>query len=336
MSISVVVPVYNGARHLAEALDSIATQGWRPHEVIVADDASTDRSAAIAASWGATVIRMPSNGGPARARNAAIRAAAGGLVAFLDADDRWAPSHLERVAGLLDRFPEAIVAFGGVQRFGERTGRNQPMIPADTPVRVDPLLLGPNVPQGAAVVRRSALRAVGGYTEDMRYAEDYDLWLRLARLGPFVATHEPTLHYRFHADQSSRALTGMFEGAWCARERALAAAARTLDPDALSALAARLLRQWELDLRAAWHYRSREPLATVLAQHHRVPGSAATLLRWERRRRASRPLWLVGAAVWDRVPAPLRARLSRLRSARPAPPAVDPPAGLRAARRQPA
>src|SRR5688500_12073226 len=273
MSISAVIPVFNGAGHLADALDSIASQTLRPDEVVVADDGSTDRSAAIAAAWGATVVRMPSNGGPAGARNAALRASTGDLVAFLDAGDRSAPSHLERVAGLLERYPEAIVAFGGVQRFGARTGRNQPMLPEGVPSHVDPLLLGPNIPQGAAIVRRAVLTEVGGYAEELRYAEDYDLWLRLAPLGPFVATHEPTLHYRFHAGQSSRALCGMFEGAWRARERALAAASERVGGLERAALCARLLRHWELDLQAAWHYRSREPLATVLAQHPRVPDS---------------------------------------------------------------
>jgi glycosyltransferase involved in cell wall biosynthesis len=336
MSVSVVIPVFNGARHLAEALASIAGQTRRPDEVLVVDDASTDRSPQIAAAWGATLIRLSSNGGPARARNVAIREAAGDLIAFLDADDRWAPTHLDRVAGLLDRFPGTIVAFGGVQRFGERTGRNEPLLPAATPMRVDPLLLGPNIPQGAAVVRHSALAAVGGYAEDMRYAEDYDLWLRLARLGPFVSTHEPTLHYRFHAGQSSRALTGMFEGAWRARQRALAALERTLEAEERAALRARLLLQWEIDLRAAWHYRGREPLDTVLAQHHRVPDSDAAHRRWTQKARRSRPLWLLGAAIWDRLPAPVRSGLSRRRTARPARTADGPRGGLAAGRHQPA
>jgi GT2 family glycosyltransferase len=335
VTISAVIPVYNGARHLAEALESVRAQTRGAAEVIVADDCSTDVSGEIAAAWGATVIRLVENGGPARARNAAIRLARGEAIAFLDADDRWAPDHLERVAGMLDRFPDAIVGFGGVQRFGARTGRKQPSIPAEVPTWMDPLLLETILPQGSVVVRRTALDSVGGYAEDLRYAEDYDLWLRLARRGRFVATHAPTLHYRLHDAQSSRALPGMFEGAWRARARALAALELEVGAADRATLRARLLRRWQSDLRDAWHFRGREPLATVLAQHSRVPDSDAVHRRWVAKVRWERPFWRLGAAAWDRAPAGLRDRLNQLRNARPARPEAGPRAGQGEGRRRP-
>ena len=88
--ISCIVPVFNGERYLAEALDSILAQTWRPLEVIVVDDGSTDGTAHIAAGYGAEVSYIhQANAGPAAARNRGLDAARGEFIAFLDADDLW-------------------------------------------------------------------------------------------------------------------------------------------------------------------------------------------------------------------------------------------------------
>lgn len=309
-TISVVVPAHNCERFLPDALGSIAAQTRVPAEVIVVDDASTDSTASIAAGSGATVIHLPTNGGPAVARNAGIAAARGDVVAFLDGDDVWMPRHLELVGGLLDRFPETLVAFGGVQQFGWRAHFHEAVLPDARPLRLDRLLLGANLlHQSAAIARRSALAAVGGYDETMRYAEDYDLWLRLARHGPFVSTHETTLGYRVHQAQASRQASRMSEGAWRARERAWRALQPSLGDEERAAVAALLLAQWKADMKTAWHYRSREPLATVLALCPDVPGSAEARRRSARRVRWLRRPWLAAAALWDRLPMPLKARM---------------------------
>ena len=99
--VSVLVPVYNGERYLEEALDSVFAQGWEPLEVVVLDDGSTDSSAEIAQRYAVRYIHQE-NAGIAAARNAAIGAARGEIVAFLDADDVWLPGGLEaRVSHLL-------------------------------------------------------------------------------------------------------------------------------------------------------------------------------------------------------------------------------------------
>jgi glycosyltransferase involved in cell wall biosynthesis len=90
--VSCVVPTYNGAAFLAEALDSIFAQTHRPLEVIVADDGSTDATLAIASRYGSLVrILQQANGGPASARNLGVRHASGPFFAFLDQDDVWHP-----------------------------------------------------------------------------------------------------------------------------------------------------------------------------------------------------------------------------------------------------
>jgi glycosyltransferase involved in cell wall biosynthesis len=95
--ISCIVPVYNGERYLAEALDSILAQTYGPLEILVVDDGSTDRTSEVVAGYGSAVrtLHQP-NAGPAAARNRGIAAANGAFLAFLDADDCWHPAKLER------------------------------------------------------------------------------------------------------------------------------------------------------------------------------------------------------------------------------------------------
>ena len=123
-AISVVIPCRNGAEFLGEALDSVRAQTLAPLEVIVVDDRSSDASAEVARAHGATVLRTAEPGGTAVARNLGWRHARGELIAFLDADDRWRPRHLEVVSGLLASAPEAVLAWGSIEFFGLRAGND--------------------------------------------------------------------------------------------------------------------------------------------------------------------------------------------------------------------
>jgi glycosyltransferase involved in cell wall biosynthesis len=105
--VSVVMPVYNGARYLRQALESALTQTYRPLEIVVVDDGSTDDTPALLAEFGDKIrsIRQQ-NSGSAAARNAALRAARGELIAFLDADDLWLPRKLAVQVDYLRDHPE--------------------------------------------------------------------------------------------------------------------------------------------------------------------------------------------------------------------------------------
>jgi glycosyltransferase involved in cell wall biosynthesis len=206
LRVSAIVPCYNGEKYLAEALESIRAQTRPAHELIVVDDGSTDGSATVAESYGATVIRQ-ANLGEGAARNAGIRASSGDAIAWLDADDRWRAQHIEVVAGLLERHSEAVGAFGAVQRFG-----------------LDDRLIRGWVPPGitssvvreafrdwlhttiGSIVHREAFFDVGGFDEEERYGVDFDLWLRLSWKHQFVATHEVTSDWRWHSAQQSTSL----------------------------------------------------------------------------------------------------------------------------------
>lgn len=208
-SVSVCVPCYNAEEYIGDALESVLAQSRTPLEVLVIDDRSTDDSAeAIRRFEGVRLLENPVNMGNGLVRNRAIFEARGDLVAFLDADDVWLPHHLETVVGLLEKFPEAAVGFSAVEFFGSREGTWQTQLPEAQPADAFwECLRHTCVPQMTAVVRRSVLAAVGGYQQPSpayRSAPDYDLWLRISRNYPFVATRQVTARYRWHPKQISQ------------------------------------------------------------------------------------------------------------------------------------
>ena len=224
------------------------------------------------------------------------------MIAFLDADDWWDPGHTDAVIGLLDRFPDAGVAFSRIRRRGAWTGESARFIPADQPMDVFWVQLRDNiVPQMAVAVRRDALLAAGGYDEAMRYAEDYDLWLRLARRHvPFVCTHEVTANYRGHDSQATDQPSELIRGAYLARQRVYRSVLAE-EPDTAERVAGELRRVWERLLHQAW--RSRDPAFYALAIDlgDPRPGGAGIQRRWRR----ARALWPPGSPPrrsWDRIP----------------------------------
>ena len=116
--ISCIVPVYNGERYVGEALDSILAQTYRPLEVIVVDDGSTDRTAEVVAGYGGQARYIfQSNAGLAMARNLGLTAVQGEFAAFLDADDVWHPEKLDRQIARFKARPELDLCITHVQNF---------------------------------------------------------------------------------------------------------------------------------------------------------------------------------------------------------------------------
>jgi glycosyltransferase involved in cell wall biosynthesis len=205
----VIIPVHGFAPYLAEALDAVLAE--RPAAVVVVDDGSSlplalhpDHAAA-----GVRLVRREVCGGPAAARATGLAALPDALelVALCDADDAWAPGFLETVAGALEAEPEAGWAFGralvvgpdgratGEQWERPRAGRHPAAALARELYEADP------VPTSSVVLRRSALAAAGGFLGPVRVAEDWELWLRLARAGQdALCVPEATVRYRRHPD----------------------------------------------------------------------------------------------------------------------------------------
>ena len=304
--VSAVLPCHNGERYLRDAIESVRRQTRPVDEVIVVDDGSKDGSAALAEQLGATVVRLSPNRGPSAARNAGIRAASGDTVAFLDADDVWLPRHCERLVSLLEAHSSTVLAFGGFRVLGGGATLSRDDDPSGgAPFSaLVPLLRRNFVLQSAAVVDRGAVMKVGAYDESIRYAEDCDLWLRLAQTGPFVGSREVTTERRLHEAQATNSLLKMRASAWEVRARAMMRAqdvqAAQASSAPLAAMGAALLDAWSLELEEAWNSGRTDLLDLTLSLHEQVPGSEALLRSWQRRRRFIWPARTLARAAWRR------------------------------------
>jgi len=179
MTFSVVIPVYNGAATIERAVESVLAQTYKPLEIIVVDDASTDDSVSLLErkfSGAIRLIKLQENGGSSIARNAGMDAARGAYIAFLDADDTWHPDKLfvtdkilrEHAGIALFYHSKTLVDFDNTAV--SREGRMKMLSFAR-------LLRGNYVHTPCAVIRNdTSLR----FEPTMRYMEDYDLWLRIA------------------------------------------------------------------------------------------------------------------------------------------------------------
>lgn len=286
MSVAAVIPCRNAAAYLGEAIASVRAQTAPVDELIVVDDHSTDGSAQVARAGGAITLAAPAPGGPSAARNAGWRHARSDLIAFLDADDRWLPHHIATVGGLLDAHPEAVLAFGGIELFGLTTGRYaQHLPPSDGPVDARiPAALDCIAPQMAVIVRRSALEAVGGYDETLACVQDFELFARLSRQGPFISAQPVTAEYRQHPSQLTRArhLELLLESVKVRRMN-LDAIRSEVSPDGVAFVERRVREKWDGLLRETWRDGNRIAFDAVLAMHAQVSGADALAARWRRR-----------------------------------------------------
>ena len=201
--ISVLMPCFNHGAFIREAIDSVLAQTFQDFEIVVVDDGSTDTVTAQTLSQlrtAKTIVLTTANRGLAAARNHAARHACGEFFCALDADDKLATTWFEKAIGVLDARPEIAFVSHWLDTFGDEHWTWKPE-------RCDlPSLLARNAVNGAALVRRNAFEAVGGYDESMREGcEDWDFWLRLLEHG-FDGTIIPQVlfHYRRRADSMSR------------------------------------------------------------------------------------------------------------------------------------
>ena len=202
--VSVIIPCYNSATFLREAIDCVLGQTYLAREVIVVDDGSTDSSAAIMDSYNEQirVVRQPNAGLPA-ARNAGIKMARGQYFAFLDADDYWDPGFLEKMIGAL-ALHHADIAYCGWQNVGLPGGRGQPFVPPDYEAAADKMevfFAHPRWPVHAAVVSKAVIGATDGFDPKWKSCEDFAFWIRVAPKYKLVCVPEVLAFYRFHGEQ---------------------------------------------------------------------------------------------------------------------------------------
>lgn len=206
--VSVIIPTYNRAWCLAEAVDSVLAQELRGFELIVVDDGSTDDTPRLIEGYGEAIRTLRrENHGVSAARNAGIAAARGELIAFLDSDDLWLPGKLRRQVEFFTSHPEALIC--QTEELWVKNGRR--VNPGKRHRKRGGMIFEPSldlclVSPSAVMVRRELFERVGLFDESLPACEDYDLWLRVSCRFPVHLIETPLIVKRGgHADQLSRA-----------------------------------------------------------------------------------------------------------------------------------
>ncbi len=192
-TISVVIPAYNAARHIAATLRSVCEQDFQPLEIIVVDDGSTDDIASVARGISPLVrYHRQENAGVAAARNTGIHLATGSHVAFLDADDHWLPFHLANIQAAFSVLPVRWCATAYSIRFDGNPSQDVvlTLVGADseTPILLEDYFSACaqvwRVWTSACVIERSLLLEQGCFDPQLHIGEDIDLWFRIALTEP--------------------------------------------------------------------------------------------------------------------------------------------------------
>jgi glycosyltransferase involved in cell wall biosynthesis len=204
--VSCIVPVRNGERFLGEALESIFGQTYRPIEVIVVDDSSTDATPRIVETFGRPIVYLESGGNNIpRARNVGLGAARGEFVAFLDSDDLWVPEKLARQMARFEARPELDFCVAHVQNFWMDEVADEGRRMRGT-ARAGPI---PGYVTVALLARRRLFETVGAFDESLRHGDSMDWFLRARERGAVEELLPDVLTLRrMHARNISRRRAG--------------------------------------------------------------------------------------------------------------------------------
>ena len=216
-TVAVIIPAYNGAKFLVQALDSVMAQTHPATEVIVVDDGSTDNSIAVARRYPNVRILQQQHAGVCVARNLGAQEATSTWLAFLDQDDYWMPENIEQQLAALRASPGADMSVSDRMMVwepepGQRSQGLRASLP-DFSRNQKEIYKGLRFPPSCTLLRRSTFFEVGGFHPDATPCEDWDLWLRLDQAGSrFINCPQPLLIYRFHGGNESSKAWKMFHG----------------------------------------------------------------------------------------------------------------------------
>lgn len=205
--VSILVPIYNGAAHLADTINSLLAQTFTDFELLAIDDGSTDASAEVARSFQDERVRLiqKTNSGLCETLNVGIAEARAPYIARSDQDDISRPERLERQLAVLKQHPEALGVFSYTTKFGSRHSWSNADKFAMAPDKVkefepvkDCTMLGSTM-----LMRTPALRSSGGFRQEYYPCDDWDLELRLAQTGKLLIMCEPLVAYRFHSSANT-------------------------------------------------------------------------------------------------------------------------------------
>jgi glycosyltransferase involved in cell wall biosynthesis len=224
--ITAVIPTYNNAAFIQQAVASINAQTRPVDEIIIVDDGSTDNTAEIVNDLEGDIRYLrQGNQGPSAARNNGVQAAHGDMIAFLDADDQWTPEKIEHQLAVMQQYEQLVMVAGDM---AEINLQDEVIVPsvlgkhsmhevftdlAGAPVQnALSLLMKINfIPTGTVLVKRSTLLDAGGFNADIRYGEDLELWARIAASGEIACLPEVLMLRRQHGRNATRSLGPLLE-----------------------------------------------------------------------------------------------------------------------------
>jgi len=201
--VSVVIPTYQYAGFVGEAIDSVLAQTYTDYELILVDDGSTDGTReVVAAAYGNQIKYIyQDNRGLAAARNTGIRASKGEYLSFIDADDVWLPNKLELEVEFLDTHPSVSMVCSNYTYFGSR-GRQKKTgfegVPLAFGYGQKEIFFHNPISASAVLIKKLCFEKVGDFDESMIQCEDLDMWLRIAAHFEIDYINTPLSKYRFH------------------------------------------------------------------------------------------------------------------------------------------
>ena len=222
MKISAVIPAYNSADFIADAIASIVKQTHPVDEIIIVDDGSADNTEQVVQGiFGAIRYYKQANQGPSAARNQGVKMAGGDWIAFLDADDQWTPDKIEKQLAALARYPELQLIAGDM---AEIDSQNRLLTPSvldkhqllqdfrqlggqPMPHALTALLRKNFIPTGTVLVRRDVVLAAGLFNESIRFGEDLELWAKIAARHAITCLPQILMLRRLHGNNATQ-LTG--------------------------------------------------------------------------------------------------------------------------------
>jgi glycosyltransferase involved in cell wall biosynthesis len=224
--ISVIIPAYNRAHFLREAVDSVLMQTSPVHEIIVIDDGSTDETPKVVAAYGHRVRYLrQKNQGPSAARNYGMREATGSWIAFLDSDDLWVREKVQVQTEFIRKHPDVEFVFGNLSIFDANRNEDKPEV-LDKKVQkylvahADDLkdclrqfLICNPIPTSSVLFREDSQKRLGFLDETMRYCEDYDYWLRFAASSRMGFIDQILVRRRMHESNAIKDYSAICEGA---------------------------------------------------------------------------------------------------------------------------
>lgn len=211
--ISIVMPVYNGQKYLRVAIDSILSQTLTDFEYIIIDDGSTDNTKKILSSYSdprIVVITHPKNLGIVKSLNEGLVRSKGIYIARMDADDISVPDRLEQQYRYMSENTDAVVCAGNIQSINENgQAISGSWWTKESPLIEWSLIWGNVIPHPTVMLKKSALPK--DMYRDYKYAEDYDLWLRMSGKGQIVRLDDVLVYYRLHNDHVGSSVISMNE-----------------------------------------------------------------------------------------------------------------------------